>query len=464
MLTQVGIAGENKRAAAGLVFAESVVERGSVEKRIHVEVLRAGTNVKVGAIRRQVRFGLIRPQGVKALVDDVFADRLPVPLGRIRVCCVDVGAGAVVGLAVDRRSVGLVNEPALVAHFVVEAGPCLEARPHADHGFKAHRVKLLVHGRGIGPVLRIEVHLAHFGVVEPVDDEHVGGKMPVAVSLSHGEHFVLSDITLLALDVSVSRLRQHGRRTGQQPVAGVDFVRGFAGDDKERDAVAYLGGPAGLLVEAGLDGGLGRVIPYKAVALVCNQEGDAPAWAGGGEVVGPAAHDMAAMIEEALVVLAEAVVVFVVGRCEAGADGVELGVAGAAVEENSSGAFFLIGHVLRPAGKFEQLCSIGSAEDDVRAGSGSVEIPADVHLRLHWRLATAVRPVGGDDHPGGLVDIGLVSLAGAPSGGRGCGHESVAGRCECRLALETQSDAHDVWRIGFQDDSFALAIEQKTLS
>jgi hypothetical protein len=41
----VRVAGENQRPAIGLVFAESVIERGGVEERVDVEELRAGTDV-----------------------------------------------------------------------------------------------------------------------------------------------------------------------------------------------------------------------------------------------------------------------------------------------------------------------------------------------------------------------------------------------------------------------------------
>jgi hypothetical protein len=64
---------------------------------------------------------------------------------------------------------------------------------------------------------------------------------------------------------------------GQQPVAGVDLVGGVAGDHEERNAVADLGGPLGLLVEARLDGGLGRIVPDQAVAFVGDQERHAEA-------------------------------------------------------------------------------------------------------------------------------------------------------------------------------------------
>ena len=80
--------------------------------------------------------------------------------------------------------------------------------------------------RGVGPELGVEVHLAHFGVVEPVHDHDVGGQMAVAIALRDVEHFLLAGVALLALDVAVGGLGQHGRGAGEQPIAGIDLVGG----------------------------------------------------------------------------------------------------------------------------------------------------------------------------------------------------------------------------------------------
>src|ERR1019366_2091645 len=89
-----GVARENQRAPVRLVLAEAVVERRGVEERIDVEELRAGTNMIVGAFGRQIGLGFIGPQRVETLADDIVADGVPVPLGSLGVCGVDVGAGA----------------------------------------------------------------------------------------------------------------------------------------------------------------------------------------------------------------------------------------------------------------------------------------------------------------------------------------------------------------------------------
>ncbi len=45
---------------------------------------------------------------------------------------------------------------------------------------------------------------------------HVGGQMAIAIAFRDGQHFVLSSVALLALDVAVRGLGQHRRGTGEQ--------------------------------------------------------------------------------------------------------------------------------------------------------------------------------------------------------------------------------------------------------
>ena len=167
---EIAVAGEDQGAVIG-VLAESVVERCGVKQRIHVEILRARANVVVAAIRGQIGLGLIGPKRVESLAQDVVANRVPVPLRGFGIGRVDVGTGVIVGQTVGRRAVGEMLEPAVLGKLGVEAVRRHKARPDADHGLNAHLVQLVVHGLRIGPVARIEIHLAHVGVVEPVDDD-----------------------------------------------------------------------------------------------------------------------------------------------------------------------------------------------------------------------------------------------------------------------------------------------------
>ena len=100
---------------------------------------------------------------------------------------------------------------------------------------------------------------------------------------------------------------------GELAVAAVDFVGVVAGDDEEGDAITDLGGPDVLLVEAEVNGRLGRIVPDEAVAAVRDHEGDADVFAADVRVVVPAVDTVIAEIEEALLLLAEAVVVLAFG-------------------------------------------------------------------------------------------------------------------------------------------------------
>ncbi len=86
------------------------------------------------------------------------------------------------------------------------------------------------------------------------------------------------------------------------------------------------------------------------------------------------------MIEEAFLVLAEAVVVLIVGRDKGGADGEELGVGGPAIVVDAGGAVFVVGHGLLPARHLEQLLAVRRGEGDVRAGRRAVEVFGDVEF------------------------------------------------------------------------------------
>ena len=141
--------------------AEAVGECAGMEQRVDIVELGARTDLVIRAVGRQIGLGFVGPEGVEALAEDVVADRLPVPCSGVGVGGVDVGPGAVVGQAVDGLAVGSVDEPAILRELIVEAIVGNETRPDADHGFETHVMELLVHRGGIGPELRIHVHLAH---------------------------------------------------------------------------------------------------------------------------------------------------------------------------------------------------------------------------------------------------------------------------------------------------------------
>ncbi len=221
--------------------------------------------------------------------------------------------------------------------------------------------------------------------------------------------------------------------------------------------------PARLLVEARLDGGLGRVVPDQAVALVRDQERNAGGGRGGRQIVVPAAHRVSAVIEKALVVVAKAVVVLVVGRNKRRADGIELGIGRAAIVVQICGAVFVIGHGLLPAGHLEKLLAVGGREGDMRARSRAVEELPDIGHRLERRRARGMIALHRDDDARGLVDIVLVGLGFCPSGGIGCTDKAVTRFGHGRLVLQAERDAQDVWRVRLENDRLAFSVDLHTL-
>jgi hypothetical protein len=97
-----------------------------------------------------------------------------------------------------------------------------------------------VHPHGIWPLGWVHVHLAHLRVVKPVDDEIIDGVVALAISLRNRHQLVLRAITLLALDIPISRFWQHGRVACQRAVAGIDLVVRLACDDEERHPLAHF--------------------------------------------------------------------------------------------------------------------------------------------------------------------------------------------------------------------------------
>ncbi len=93
------------------------------------------------------------------------------------------------------------------------------------------------------------------------------------------------------------------------------------------------------------------------------------------------------MIEKSLLILAQAVVVLVVGRGKRRAHRVELRIGGTAVAGQFCRAVLVIGNCLRPAGHLQQLFALGRAQGNVRAGSGAVEVI--------WQCRSASEPAAG---------------------------------------------------------------------
>src|SRR5271165_4295296 len=106
--------------------------------------------------------------------------------------------------------------------------------------------------------------------------------------LSAIERLFLGGIDGLALNVAVGCFGQQVCHPCKLAIACVDFVALVAGNHKEGDAVANLRRPGIQLVEAEIDGGLGRVIPDKTVAAARHHERNADVLSSNPGVIVPA--------------------------------------------------------------------------------------------------------------------------------------------------------------------------------
>ena len=135
---QIGIARQDQRPLVRHILAYAIVKCRSVEQRIHVVILRARSYFEIAAIRRQVRLSLIGPERVESLAGYIVPNDAPIPLGRIRIGCIDVRPLHIVGKAVLRRSIHMMQEPPILLDKIVEARVRPETRPYADHGLDVH--------------------------------------------------------------------------------------------------------------------------------------------------------------------------------------------------------------------------------------------------------------------------------------------------------------------------------------
>ena len=177
-------------------------------------------------------------------------------------------------------------------------------------------MQLAIHGDWIRPLPRIHIHLAHLRVIEPIDHNHVGREVTFTVTFRDGQNLFLRTVSLLALNESVGGFRQQVRNTGESAIAGIDFITGLTGNHKEGNAVADLRRPFRLLVKPRFDRRFRRIVPDQAITVIGDDERNARALATRSRVVVPALDGVAAMIEIPLLILTEAVIMFIVRRME----------------------------------------------------------------------------------------------------------------------------------------------------
>ena len=259
------------------------------------------------------------------------------------------------------------------------------------------------------------------------------------------------------MDVTVSGLRQHGGRACQQSVSGINLIRGVARDHEERHAVAHLGGPLSLFVEARLDRRSGRIVPDQTIAAISHHKRNAHRRAAGRCVVMAAIHGVSAMIQIAFLILTQPVVMLVLGRRKSRAHLVERRIGRAPVVHHAGIAVFVIGNRHRPVLQIGQHLAAWSGNGNVRPRSRPVEVLRNIHLRRQRRARLprlqrhhqARRPVN-------------VALPRPSRRGR-MRHESVPRRGCGRLLQQAERHADDVRCVRFKDDGAAAAVHHHGL-
>src|SRR5580698_8189835 len=100
---QVRIARQDQRTRLQ-VAAEAVIDGRGVKERIDVEEFRARAYRKVASVGWQIWLGFVGPESVEALADKIVLNCVPVPLGRIGIRGVYIGARTVIRQSIRRRA------------------------------------------------------------------------------------------------------------------------------------------------------------------------------------------------------------------------------------------------------------------------------------------------------------------------------------------------------------------------
>ena len=183
---------------------------------------------------------------------------------------------------------------------------------------------LVVQGaEGAGDVgVGLEVGVGEGGVAllappEPVLDDEVEGHVLRAVLVGDVEQLLGGGVAVLGLDEAVGPLAEEGRVAGEVAVVVDEGVEVRAVEDVVIDAVGGLGGELELAGEAVIHADAGGGVPEDTVAVGREQQRDGDVAVGLRELDGGAA-----VVEDAGLVLAEAVEAFEGVGQEAVADGV----------------------------------------------------------------------------------------------------------------------------------------------
>ena len=99
----------------------------------------------------------------------------------------------------------------------------------------------------------------------------------------------------------------------------------------------------------------------------------------------------------------------------------------------------------------------------MRARSGAIEVPGNIHLRLKRWARRGKIAVHCCHNPPRLVNIRLLALARAPTLGVWGGHKTIARRRHSGIVVQAERHAKNVWRVRLHRNRFAPTIECQPL-
>ncbi len=251
LLAGVTGAREDEDALIGLGGALAVVDGLAFFERVGVEHARPGAVkrwVHVGALAvegglgKEIRFGGIKPPGVRAFVEERGFHLLPEELLRFGIEGVEEGVGCaepIRHIVLERMRV----EESLRLHRVEIVCAWVEFSPDGDHEVGVLFVDGFDPAFGIGEAIRVEFVGAPlaFRPIAPILDDVIERNVAGAEAVDDFEAGVGGFVALAGLPEAEDPDGHHGCRAGELAIAGDDIVDARAVDEIVVDAVAHFG-------------------------------------------------------------------------------------------------------------------------------------------------------------------------------------------------------------------------------
>ena len=220
--------------------------------------------VVIEIINCQIGFGVVEPEGVDPEIVVILLADLPYVLSCFGVEGVDLDAVSLEIVSLNRTALCL-HEETHLGHGVEVLASSVDRGPNRNDDPDTHGVKLVDHGFGVGPVLRVELPLALNSPMEEVDDDLVDLE-PLRLILSRNlKHLFLSAVSELALPKSHQVFGEFAGSACDCRIVFKDLLRGVG----NRDPVIHLlrGGcdPLGVVLSEGHLADR-RIVPEEAVS------------------------------------------------------------------------------------------------------------------------------------------------------------------------------------------------------